>query len=231
MRWIVLHQLDVRQLRQPDLHRAMEQLHHLRLVVRIGDVHLVGDLVELGILPAREVHQVRAGHRDAAALIQPQRGVGLGDRRRHGRRSSRRTGPSGTGRRSPAAGSSTASTPWRFSISDSTGPIAGPAAPKPMMSSLSFLPCASAQTPAILLEALARQQRVALLRVERQGVVLRQQVLHRVEVGHQRRVGRQRQRRHLRRAEIADIDQLLPVDVVATAPSARPCRRTASPRC
>ena len=40
-----------------------------------------------------------------------------------------------------------ASTPWRFSISDSTGPIAGPAAPKPMMSRVSFLPCASAQTP------------------------------------------------------------------------------------
>ena len=49
---------------------------------------------------------------------------------------------------------SDASTPWRFSISDSTGPIAGPDAPKPMMSTVSFLPCGSVQKPPSFLNPL-----------------------------------------------------------------------------
>ena len=80
MRWIVLHQLDVRQLRQPDLHRAWNSSIIFGLLLRVGDVHLVDDLVERLVLPAGEVDQVRAGHRDAATLVEAQRRVRLVDR-------------------------------------------------------------------------------------------------------------------------------------------------------
>ena len=83
----------------------------------IGDVDLVDDLVEVGVLPAAEIHQHA---RRARRCSGPDKGAACHTARgccRHGRRSSRRTGPSGSGCRNRAARLRLAATPWRLSIS------------------------------------------------------------------------------------------------------------------
>src|SRR6266481_3292627 len=112
-----------------------------------------------------------------------------------------------------------ASTPRRFSSSTTTGPIAGPDAPKPMMLTLRRLPCGSVQKPSPSFEALSGEQTVGLLGRKFVGVVFGQQILDRVEIGQQRRIGRQRQLRGGVGAEIANLDQLLTVEVMAQCPA------------
>ena len=77
---VVLHQLDVGQLRQPDFHRPTPDLAELLGVVRIRAVGFVHQLVVFGVLPAREIGLVRAGYRDRGALVEPQCRIGLVDR-------------------------------------------------------------------------------------------------------------------------------------------------------
>ena len=193
---VVLHQLDVRQVRQPDLHRRPEQFLQLGNVLRIGRCRPRPPACRIrGFFQWLKFTGMRAGHRDALALIQAHRVIRLADAAAMavdradelallepaveiGRQAQarRHAVPLQHLRQAPA--------PWR-----------GPDAPKPMISSVNGLPSGSSHMPPCFLNPFALQQRVALLRIELQRVVFRQQILHRIEIGQQRLVRRHRQGR------------------------------------
>ncbi len=68
---VVLHELNIGQLGQPDFHRTPPDVAQLFRVGRRHGVGFVDQLVVLGVLPAGEVGLMRAGNRDRNALIKP----------------------------------------------------------------------------------------------------------------------------------------------------------------